>query len=40
MANNIKVYGDKVYIFCDKVLITIFQIPSKLTKDMKNMIMA
>ena len=39
MANNIKVYGDKVYIFCDNVLI-IFQIPSKLTKDMKNMIMA
>lgn len=37
-ANNIRVYGDKVYIFCDETLITVYQIPQEITKDMKNMI--
>lgn len=37
-ANNIRLYGDKAYIFCDDVLVTVIQIPSDLTKDMKSMI--
>ena len=37
-ANNIRLYGDKAYIFCDNVLVTVIQIPSNLTKDMKSMI--
>ncbi len=26
-ANNIRLYGDKAYIFCDEVLVTVIQIP-------------
>ena len=37
-ANNIRLYGDKAYIFCEDVLVTVIQIPSDLTKDMKSMI--
>lgn len=37
-ANNIKLYGDKAYIFVNEKLITVLQIPSDLTKDMKKMI--
>lgn len=37
-ANNIRLYGDKAYLFRDETLITILQIPADLTKDMKNMI--
>ena len=37
-ANNIKVYGDKAYIFTSNLLITVIQIPSDLTKDIKAMI--
>ena len=37
-ANNILLYGDKVYIFRNKVLITVFPIPDDLCQDMKNMI--
>ena len=35
---DIRIYGDKAYIFCKGVLITVLQIPSDLTKDMKSMI--
>ena len=37
-ANNIKLYGDKAYIFCDSVLVTVIQIPISLMKDFKKMI--
>lgn len=37
-ANNIRLYGDKAYIFCDKVLVTVIQIPTGLMKDFKKMI--
>jgi hypothetical protein len=28
MANNIRVYGDKVFIFCDNILITVLNLPT------------
>jgi hypothetical protein len=37
-ANNIRLYGDKAYIFCDKVLVTVIQIPIGLMKDFKKMV--
>ena len=37
-ANNIRLYGDKAYIFYDDVLITVIQIPTNLVKDFKKMI--
>lgn len=37
-ANNIRLYGDKAYIFCGEVLVTVIQIPNNLRKDMKSMI--
>lgn len=37
-ANNIRLYGDKAYIFCGEVLVTVLQIPNDLRKDMKSMI--
>ena len=37
-ANNIRLYGDKAYIFCGDVLVTVIQIPNDLKKDMKSMI--
>ena len=37
-ANNIRLYGDKAYIFCGTVLVTVIQIPSSLMKDFKKMI--
>lgn len=37
-ANNIRLYGDKAYIFCDDILVTVIQIPVSLTKDLKKMI--
>jgi hypothetical protein len=32
-ANNIRLYGDKAYIFCNEVLVTVLQIPANLTKN-------
>lgn len=32
-GNQIRLYGDKVYIFHDKRLITVFQIPNNLMKE-------
>lgn len=37
-ANNIRLYGDKAYIFCDEDLVTIIQIPYSLMKNFKKMI--
>ncbi len=37
-ANNIRLYGDKAYIFCDEVLVTVIQIPFDLMKNLKAMI--
>lgn len=36
-SNNIRLYGDKAYIFCDEKLITVLQVPYRLTKNMKSM---
>lgn len=37
-ANNIRIYGDKAYIFNEETLITVIQIPQELTKNLKDMI--
>lgn len=37
-ANNVRLYGDKAYIFCENVLVTVLQIPHRLVKDMDCMI--
>lgn len=37
-ANNIRLYGDKAYIFCDDTLVTVLQIPANLCKDLKKMV--
>ena len=37
-ANNIRLYGDKAYIFCNDTLVTVIQIPSGLRNDMKVMV--
>lgn len=34
-ANNIRLYGDKAYIFCGDTLVTIIQIPNNLMKNFK-----
>ena len=31
-ANNVKIYGEVVYIFCNNVLITLYQLPNDLKK--------
>lgn len=33
MADNIRLYGDKAYIFCDRTLVTVLRIPSNLMKE-------
>lgn len=37
-ANNIRLYGNKAYIFCGETLVTVIQIPYNLMKDFKKMI--
>lgn len=37
-ANNIRLYGDKAYIFCGRTLVTVIQIPTTLMKDLKKMV--
>lgn len=34
-ANNIRLYGDKVYLFAEGTLITVIQIPNNLIKGLK-----
>lgn len=36
--DNIRIYGDKVYLFKENVLVTVMQIPANLTKNLKSMI--
>lgn len=36
--NNIRLYGDKAYIFCGSVLVTVVQISIDLMKDFKKMV--
>lgn len=35
-ANNIRLYGDMLYIFCDNVLVTVFQIPHSIAKNLSD----
>lgn len=35
-ANNIRVYGDKVYIFCERVLVTVLDLPHRYRKTANN----
>lgn len=35
-ANNIRLYGDMLYIFCDNVLVTVFQIPHNIAKNLSD----
>jgi hypothetical protein len=37
-ANNIRLYGDKAYIFTDEMLITVLQLPSNLRNDMRSLV--
>ena len=37
-AQNLRIYGDKLYIFSNDVLITVFNIPNNLKKDLPKMI--
>lgn len=37
-ANNIKIYGDKCFIFHDELLITVIQLPRDLFKDLDYLI--
>ena len=37
-ANNIRLYGDKAFIFCGERLVTVIQIPADLMKNLKSMI--
>lgn len=37
-ANNMRLYGDKAYIFCGETLVMAIQIPVGLMKDLKGMI--
>ena len=38
VANNIRLYGDKAYLFKGYVLITVIQIPQNLMKDLGEMV--
>jgi len=37
-ANNVKLYGDKAYVFVDNKLVTVIQIPQDLMKDFRKMV--
>ena len=37
-ANNIRLYGDKAYIFAGNILVTVIQIPGDLFKDVNAMV--
>lgn len=36
-ANNIRIYGDNAYIFCDETLVTVIPVPAGLRKNLKKM---
>ncbi len=35
-AGNIRLYGDKAYIFCGAILVTVIQVPASLKQMVKN----
>lgn len=35
-ANNIRIYGEKAYIFCDETLVTVLSVPTELKRDIRN----
>ena len=37
-ANNIRIYGDKAFVFCDDVLVTVLQVPRVIVKDMEYLV--
>jgi hypothetical protein len=37
-ANNVRIYGDKIYIFCNEVLVTVYNLPKRY-RDMANRMM-
>lgn len=37
-GTDIRLYGDKAYVFVNEALVTVLQIPSSLTKDMHKMV--
>ena len=37
-ANNIRLYGEMIYIFCGNILVTVFQIPHNLSKNLTDYI--
>lgn len=37
-AQDLRLYGDKLYIFSDNVLVTVLNVPNDLKKNMKKMI--
>lgn len=37
-ANNLRLYGDKVFIFSGNTLVTVMQIPNNLKKDLQAML--
>jgi UDP-2,3-diacylglucosamine pyrophosphatase LpxH len=36
-ANNIKLYGDKIYIFCGDVLVTVYDTPKRFRNTVNNL---
>lgn len=39
-ADNLRVYGDNVYVFCEKNLVTVLFVPQEIKKNIKNMIIS
>lgn len=37
-ANNLRIYGDYLYIFDENVLVTVFRVPNNLLKNIENMV--
>lgn len=37
-ANNIRLYGDKAYIFCGETLVTVIPVPVEIMENMNEMI--
>ena len=37
LANNIRLYGDKIYIFCNDVLVTVYDTPKRYQNTVNNL---
>lgn len=35
-ANNIRIYGENIYLFCDNILVTVYQLPGNLRQYIKH----